>query len=329
MAYKRDYDAYDEWDTVDGGYYDVSSRRLNQQRSRPAVQQRLNQTPRKKKRRRSAVGSSALLVLLVVVFSFGLCLGRLALPKQAQSAEPEQTGAELAEPAGDGNGTDSDSTELTDEEKLAAIQSDTAKYPQALRELVEKNPETLDYVYDYPINSTLKPEIDLSAEAGSSTVPLLLQWDERWGYVSYGSGLIGYTGCGPTCLSMVALYLTRDADYDPATVAHYAEQQGYYVDGSGTAWELMTTGCAHFGLTSREVSLDEDRMAQALSDGEVLICSMGPGDFTDGGHYIVLTGHSSKGFTICDPNSPKRSAQTWTYARLKDQIRNVWAFSKA
>ena len=56
---------------------------------------------------------------------------------------------------------------------------------------------------------------------------------------------------------------------------------------------------------------------------------MGPGDFTDGGHYIVLTGHSDAGFSICDPNSPKRSAQTWTYDRLKDQIRNIWAFHKA
>ena len=194
---------------------------------------------------------------------------------------------------------------------------------------MQKNPETLDFVYDYPINSTLTPEIDLSAEASGGTVPLLLQWDERWGYRSYGSGLIGYTGCGPTCLSMVALYLTGDANYDPGTVAQYAQQQGYYVEGSGTAWEMMATGCAHFGLKSEEIGLDENEMATALSGGKVLICSMGPGDFTDGGHYIVLTGHSDAGFSICDPNSPKRSAQTWTFDRLKNQIRNVWAFHKA
>lgn len=325
MAYKRDYDEYDEWELDDDGvYYDEEPRRPARQKSRLSTQQRPTRQS-KPRSHRPAVGKRGLVVLLVMVFSFGLCLGRLALPKQEQGTQPEQSGTVSAQQSNENTAGDS----LTDEEKLAAIQSDTAKYPQALRELVEKNPETLDYVYDYPINSTLKPEINLSAEAGSSTVPLLLQWDERWGYNSYGSGLIGYTGCGPTCLSMVALYLTRDADYDPGTVARYAEQQGYYVDGSGTAWELMTTGCAHFGLTSREIGLDEDHMAQALADGEVLICSVGPGDFTDGGHYIVLTGHSSNGFTICDPNSPKRSAEIWTYTRLKDQIRNVWAFSKA
>ena len=327
MAYKRDYDEYDTGDfDEDDVYYDDAPRHATRQKSRLNTQAQPRPARQKKTRRRQpALGKSAFVVLLVMVFSFGLCLGRLALPKQEQGTQPEQSDAAVTPSSGE---KDNGST-LTEEEKLAAIQSDTAKYPQAMRELVEKNPETLDYVYDYPINSTLKPEINLSAEAGGSTVPLLLQWDERWGYNSYGSGLIGYTGCGPTCLSMVALYLTRDADYDPATVARYAEQQGYYVDGSGTAWELMTTGCAHFGLTSREVGLDEEHMAQALSDGEVLICSVGPGDFTDGGHYIVLTGHSANGFTICDPNSPKRSAETWTYTRLKDQIRNVWAFSKA
>ena len=153
----------------------------------------------------------------------------------------------------------------------------------------------------------MTPEIDheRGQPAGGA---LLLQWDERWGYRSYGSGLIGYTGCGPTCLSMVALYLTVDANCDPGTVAQYAQQQGYYVEGSGTAWELMATGCAHFGLKSEEIGLDGRDGYAAAADGKVLICSMGPGDFTDGGHYIVLTGHSDAGFSICDPNSPKRSA---------------------
>lgn len=320
MAYKRDYNEYDEWEFADDGvYYDEKLRRPARQKSRMSTQPRQS----KPRSRRPAVGKGGLVVLLVMVFSFGLCIGRLALPKEAAAPGAGQSGqnAELS-----GTGTDG---AQTDEEKLAYIQSETTKYPQALRELVQKNPETLDFVYDYPINSTLTPEIDLSAEASGGTVPLLLQWDERWGYRSYGSGLIGYTGCGPTCLSMVALYLTGDANYDPGTVAQYAQQQGYYVEGSGTAWEMMATGCAHFGLKSEEIGLDENEMATALSGGKVLICSMGPGDFTDGGHYIVLTGHSDAGFSICDPNSPKRSAQTWTFDRLKNQIRNVWAFHKA
>ncbi len=320
MAYKRTYDEYDGWD-ADEEFYEEEYR----PRRRASAPTGGARRPERKRspRRTASLGRSAMAAVLVTVFSLGLCIGRLALPKEEAAPGTGQSGqnAELS-------GMDTDGAQ-TDEEKLAYIQSETTKYPQALRELVQKNPETLEFVYDYPINSTLTPEIDLSAEAAGGTVPLLLQWDERWGYRSYGSGLIGYTGCGPTCLSMVALYLTGDANCDPGTVAQYAQQQGYYVEGSGTAWELMATGCAHFGLKSEEIGLDENGMAAALSDGKVLICSMGPGDFTDGGHYIVLTGHSDAGFSICDPNSPKRSAQTWTFDRLKDQIRNVWAFHKA
>ena len=320
MAYRRPYDEYDGWD-ADEEFYEEEYR----PRRRASAPVGGARRPERKRipRRTASLGRSAMAAVLVTVFSLALCIGRLALPKEAAAPGAGQSGqnAELS-----GTGTDG---AQTDEEKLAYIQSETTKYPQALRELVQKNPETLDFVYDYPINSTLTPEIDLSAEAAGGTVPLLLQWDERWGYRSYGSGLIGYTGCGPTCLSMVALYLTGDANCDPGTVAQYAQQQGYYVEGSGTAWELMATGCTHFGLKSEEIGLDENGMAAALSDGKVLICSMGPGDFTDGGHYIVLTGHSDAGFSICDPNSPKRSAQTWTFDRLKNQIRNVWAFHKA
>lgn len=320
MAYRRTYDEYDGWD-ADEEFYEEEYR-PRRRASAPAGGARRPERKRSP-RRTASLGRSAMAAVLVTVFSLALCIGRLALPKEeaAPGAGQSDQNAELS-----GTGTDG---AQTDEEKLAYIQSETTKYPQALRELVQKNPETLDFVYDYPINSTLTPEIDLSAEAAGGTVPLLLQWDERWGYRSYGSGLIGYTGCGPTCLSMVALYLTGDANCDPGTVAQYAQQQGYYVEGSGTAWELMATGCTHFGLKSEEIGLDENGMAAALSDGKVLICSMGPGDFTDGGHYIVLTGHSDAGFSICDPNSPKRSAQTWTFDRLKNQIRNVWAFHKA
>ena len=189
MAYRRTYDEYDGWD-ADEEFYEEEYR-PRRRASTPAGGAR--RPERKRSPRRTArLGRSAMAAVLMTVFSLGLCIGRLALPKEAAPGTGQSgQNAELS-----GTGTDG---AQTDEEKLAYIQSETTKYPQALRELVQKNPETLDFVYDYPINSTLTPEIDLSAEASGGTVPLLLQWDERWGYRSYGSGLIGYTGCGPTC----------------------------------------------------------------------------------------------------------------------------------
>ena len=49
------------------------------------------------------------------------------------------------------------------------------EYPDQLKELAEKNSETIDFVYDYPEMKDKKQTIDLSQEAKTDTVPLLLQ----------------------------------------------------------------------------------------------------------------------------------------------------------
>ncbi|MCD7829364.1 MAG: C39 family peptidase [Clostridiales bacterium] len=199
--------------------------------------------------------------------------------------------------------------------------------PERLLQLVINNIETIDFVADYPTNHSKSAKIDLSDEAKSGQVPLLLQWDERWGYAAYGDGLMGYTGCGPTCLSMVALYLTGDADITPLAVANYADEAGYYTDGVGSAWTLMSEGCEHFGLTATEMYVSESDMAEMLEAGHPLICAVGAGDFTASGHFIVIYGYSDGAFLINDPNSPIRSGQTWSYETLSSQIKNIWYYS--
>lgn len=201
--------------------------------------------------------------------------------------------------------------------------------PTELQELLERNPETAEFVRQYPELHNKEQKIDLSDEAASDTVPHLLQWDTRWGYRSYGSGMLCCTGCGPTCLSMVALYLTNNSNYDPYTVAKYAQDEGYYVNGQGTSWDLMSRGCEKFGLSAEVLPLDENRMKKALDEGKPIICSMRAGDFTDSGHYIVLTGYTRKGFTVNDPNSVSKSEKIWSYDTIEWQIRNLWAFSPA
>lgn len=217
---------------------------------------------------------------------------------------------------------------LTDQDKLLRIlQSDA--YPECLKALAEKNPEALDFVYAYPQNKDAHPSIDLTAEAGGTGVPYLLQWDTRWGYESYGDAMIADAGCGPTCLSMVALYLTKNAKWTPLAVARYAEEKGYRVDGAGSAWTLISEGCRGLGLRAEELPLSRGRMVASLDLGNPIIVCVGPGDFTTGGHYMVITGYTDEGFTIHDPNSPEKSNQVWGYSVLEGQIRNLWAMSRA
>lgn len=211
--------------------------------------------------------------------------------------------------------------------RLKAILDQPDAYPEALLGLLTRNPETADFVLGYPSHAS--DPVPESLTEPLDTVPLLLQWDARWGYQTYGSGMIAETGCGPTCLAMAAAYLRQDASITPYRVAQYAAQAGFYVSGTGTSWSLMTDGGREFGIAGTELPLDEGTIDNALDAGNLVICSMRPGDFTTAGHFIVLTGRTQDGYTVHDPNSRVRSAQTWTYDRLSGQISNLWKMQAA
>lgn len=200
----------------------------------------------------------------------------------------------------------------------------TQQVPQELLELLERNPDAEEFVLNYPLKKDQSFEVDLSEHLNSETVPLFLQWDERWGYTIYGSNVMGLTGCGPTCLSMVCLYLLQDATFTPRYVADFAEENGYYVEGSGSAWTLISKGGETLGLDVTEIPLDENRMMKNLELGNPIICIMGPGDFTTAGHFIVLAGCKDGKFVVNDPNSITNSERLWSYEELKRQIKNLW-----
>lgn len=163
----------------------------------------------------------------------------------------------------------------------------------------------------------------INAEDG---VPLLLQTDERWKDTPYGNSTIEISGCGPTCLSMVLVALTGNQDMTPASVAEFSQTNGYYVDGIGTSWSLMSDGAKKLGLKVKELPLDEKTIADRLNNGYPVICSVTRGDFTDEGHFIVLTSYENGSFRVNDPNSSVNSARAWSYDRLKGQISAMWTY---
>lgn len=178
------------------------------------------------------------------------------------------------------------------------------EWPEELLDLLEKNPEAQEFVLNYPIKKDLNPEIDLTEYLDSSDVPLLLQWDERWGYSQYAGELMGLSGCGPTCLSMVCLYLLDDASYTPQYIAQFATENGYSVSGNGSSWTLISEGGEKLGLDVTEIPLDENRIIRNLEVGNPIICVMGPGFFTSTGHFIVMTEYEDGYVKVNDPNSP-------------------------
>ena len=218
-------------------------------------------------------------------------------------------------------------TEKTDIiDAFAAKQGLSRKeWPQELVDLLERNPDTEEFVLNYPSKKDLIYEIDLSDSLNGETVPLFMQWDERWGYTIYGSNVMGLTGCGPTCLSMVLVHLLQDVSLTPRYVADFAEENRYYVDGSGSKWSLISEGGEKLGLDITELPLDENRIKKNLEIGNPVICIMGPGDFTTAGHYIVLIGVEDDKFVVNDPNIKTNSGRLWSYDEIKGQIKNLWA----
>lgn len=201
-----------------------------------------------------------------------------------------------------------------------------SEYPDEMIQLLASNKETKKFVLEYPQKKDIEPEINLDKEVGGGSVPRLLQWDQRWGYREYGDGVIGITGCGPTCLSMVYIYLTGDTSMNPYQMAVYSQNNGYYVNGTGTSWELMGNGASNLGLDAVQIPLDENRIIANLEAGNPVVCSMGPGKFTKTGHFIVLTEYENGKFKVNDPNSKKRSRHKWSYEDIAESVLNIWVY---
>lgn len=172
--------------------------------------------------------------------------------------------------------------------------------------------------------------VELTDQIVPGQIPTFYQFDERWKDQVYGDGAMELTGCGPTCLSMVLCGLTQSAKYDPAQVARLADRWGYYAEGAGSLWTLMTEGAERFGLRAEEVIFDREHIEQELRAGRPIICVMGPGDFTTTGHFIVLCSLDAEGrVTVHDPNSRERSERGWELDELMPQIKNLWSFEKS
>ena len=198
-------------------------------------------------------------------------------------------------------------------------------YPQSLIDLLERNPETEKFVLEYPTARKETFSIDLSEHLNSSSIPLFMQWDQRWGYMKYGSDVAGLTACGPVCLSMAAVYLTGDTAYSPDAVIRFADQNNFYVPGSGSSWTLISEGGKKLGFQVTELPLDENRIRKCVEADIPVILVVGPGDFTTSGHFLVVTGYEDGKFRLNDPNSLANSQKLWAYEDIKGQIRNLWS----
>jgi len=275
------------------------------------------------------------LLFLVLITSFRSGSPKTAKEEDVSSVDSRaETDSGKVQPTvsdGETGQTQPEKEELTTEEIEQRLLEKPDHNTESLLRLLHSNEEAAGYLADYPekygtrLDCTLT---DADLQKNDRLLPLFMQRDERWGYTEYEGYIFATNACGPTTLAMVAVGLTGNTQLDPRTVADFAEAGGYAApNGQGSSWTLMSRGGVELGLTVRELYVEESAVRRALQAGHPVVCIMGPGHFTTGGHYIVICGEDENGFLINDCASFSRSAQRWAFEDFAEEIRCLWEFS--
>lgn len=162
---------------------------------------------------------------------------------------------------------------------------------------------------------------------GAHEVIYFNQTDDRWANEPYGSDRIGGYGCGPTAMAMVAATLT-DADTDPARMAQQCADLGYWASRHGSYRTIVPGIAEEYGLSCTSYTPDEisqSAIIQYLSSGQLIVALVGPGHFTNSGHFIILRGVTLDGsILVADPASQERSLITWDLSLILEELSSNW-----
>jgi hypothetical protein len=201
--------------------------------------------------------------------------------------------------------------------------------------------ETTVSVDDKSAKTSDEPSPVIQREEGPKgySVPITLynQKDPAWSNYLYGGmDPMATHGCGPTALAIVVSSLS-DTPITPVDAAEWSAANGCYSPDNGSVHRLIPAGSSSYGLRVEKLSpLTPDTIRLALSFDKLLVLLMGPGDFSDSGHFIVAYGYDESGaILVADPASQERSSQHWSADTLISQLSAyaqdggpVWVISK-
>ena len=102
----------------------------------------------------------------------------------------------------------------------------------------------------------------------------------------------GDTGCGITSVAMVLSYL-KDEEVSIQDVVDWCDDPKYgdtYFNGHGSTGEIFQGAAEHWNVGNVEVTTDKEEAKKALQEGRPVVSLQKKGQFTNGQHFIVLTG---------------------------------------
>ena len=167
-----------------------------------------------------------------------------------------------------------------------------------------------------------------------------LQSDPKWGSWPYSNKdentTIARSGCGPTSMAMV-IATWVDPSVTPLTTCKWALSKGYKATGNGTYHSYFVPQAKAYGLECERVNAtslaymkasDANAIHQKaydyVEDGHMVICLMGKGNWTTGGHYILWYSNDGDDVLINDSASTKATRLRNKWSLLKSQVRYYW-----
>lgn len=137
---------------------------------------------------------------------------------------------------------------------------------------------------------------------------------------------VSSSGCGASCISMVLGYLVPEAEQTPEGLMLWACEKKLY-HGNGLSCNALKLMLEAYGLEGRWIGNEPKGIRQALKAGKPIIAYMGPGTFTQTGHYIVICGiDRNDRLWVIDPNSSRRSLRWYDMEMIFDETATDWAF---
>ena len=158
---------------------------------------------------------------------------------------------------------------------------------------------------------------------GSMEIVYFNQTDPAWAEQPYGSDQLGGYGCGPTAMAMAVASMT-DTDTDPLQMGQWCVDHHYWASRQGSYLSIVQGAAEGFGVTCTPIPPEEvsrEEIIQYLATGNLIAALMGPGHFTNRGHFILLRGITLEGgVLVADPASLERSLTVWDLELILDEL---------
>ena len=214
-------------------------------------------------------------------------------------------------------------------EALQWIALHASEYPsEDLPRLALEIPEAIPFVRAYPESSKNASAFGESVSRGE--VPLLYNWDQRWGAVEYDGSALAVTGSGPTSFSMIYMGLTGKADKTPADMASLATAKGLTGGEAHTTTDFFVMAAKELGLSVEELEASSDNLSDALDSGTFVLVEVRSETLTSQTHWVVVAYENENGSVrVYDPTSPMVSARPWDPATISSASIHMYSVTLA